>query len=72
MSNHFSVLQSVGDLSLLIDSCDANGVAAIGGTQYLINPVCDWLIIHDIVCSVTANFAVKICVKIIQYWPLFL
>lgn len=30
-SNHFAVLQSVGDLSSLIDSCSVNGVAAVGG-----------------------------------------
>ena len=32
-SNHFAVLQSVGDLSSLIDSCSVNGVAAVGETQ---------------------------------------
>ena len=32
-SNHFAVLQSVGDLSSLIDGCSVSGVAAVGGTQ---------------------------------------
>lgn len=43
VSNHFSELQSVGDLSSLIDSCDVNAVATTGRTQYMVNSVCDWL-----------------------------
>lgn len=42
-SNHFAVLQSVGDLSSLIDSCSVNGVAAVGGTQCTAH---DWLMMH--------------------------
>lgn len=43
VSNYFFSLQSVGDLSSLIDSCDVNGIATVGGTHYMVNPVCDWL-----------------------------
>ncbi len=36
-SNHFAVLQSVGDLSSLIESCSVNAVAAVGGIPYTAN-----------------------------------
>lgn len=53
-SNHFAVLQSVGDLSSLIDSCGVNDVAAVDGTQKIQHVIGWWCIAH----SVTANFSV--------------
>lgn len=54
-SNHFAVLQSVGDLSSLIDSCSVNGVAAVGGTQCTAH---DWLMMHKTAFSVTPNLSI--------------
>lgn len=70
VSNHYAVPQSGGDLSSLIDSCTVSGVATVGGTQHTANPACDWLIMHDIACLVTANFSVLTYTEIIRYWPI--
>lgn len=53
-SNHSAVLQSVGDLSSLIDSCSVNGVAAVGGTQCSAH---DCLLMHKNAFSGTPNLS---------------
>lgn len=53
VSNHSAVLQSLGDLSSLIDDCcSVNGVAAVGGAQkvYRKFTACDRLIMHNANC----------------------